>query len=264
MYNIINYQIIKIVINFYYKGCGEVEALLSTKKAGDFRHGLQGGLSIAIGYMPVALTFGLLAKTTGLTVAETVLMSMLVFAGAAQYISLSLIAVGTGILEIILTTFIVNIRHFLMSASLSEKLEEDVLYKKLTYAFGITDETFTVISVKEGKVQTGFAFGVILISYGSWVINSGIGYFIGEILPAFLQASMTIALYAMFVGLLVPSMKKSIKVTFLAVTAGALNSVLLFTTNLSNGWSIVMATLVSAILVEAVVMIKRKGGGRDA
>jgi 4-azaleucine resistance transporter AzlC len=238
-----------------------VEALLSTKKVSDFRHGLQGGLSIAIGYMPVALTFGLLARTTGLSVTETVLMSMLVFAGAAQYISLSLIAVGTGILEIILTTFIVNIRHFLMSASLSEKLEEDVLYKKLTYAFGITDETFSVISVKDGKVKTGFAFGVILISYGSWVINSGIGYFIGEILPEFLQASMTIALYAMFVGLLVPSMKKSMKVAFLAVTAGALNSVLLFTTNLSNGWSIVIGTLVSAILVEAVVMIKQKGGG---
>jgi 4-azaleucine resistance transporter AzlC len=238
-----------------------VEALLSTKKVSDFRHGLQGGLSIAIGYMPVALTFGLLARTTGLTVTETVLMSILVFAGAAQYISLSLIAVGTGILEIILTTFIVNIRHFLMSASLSEKLEEDVLYKKLTYAFGITDETFSVISVKDGKVKTGFAFGVILISYGSWVINSGIGYFIGEILPQFLQASMTIALYAMFVGLLVPSMKKSMKVTFLAVTAGAINSVLLFTTNVSNGWSIVIGTLVSAILVEAVVMIKQKGGG---
>ncbi|MGF3102156.1 AzlC family ABC transporter permease [Rossellomorea sp. DUT-2] len=237
-----------------------MEALLSTKKVSDFRLGLQGGLSIAIGYMPVALTFGLLARTTGLTVTETVLMSMLVFAGAAQYISLSLIAVGTGIIEIILTTFIVNIRHFLMSASLSEKLEEDRLFKKLFYAFGITDETFTVISVKDGKVRTGFAVGVMLISYGSWVVNSGIGYFIGEILPEFLQASMTIALYAMFVGLLVPSMKKSVKVTFLAIVAGVLNSILLFTTNLSNGWSIVLATIVSAVIVELVVMMK--GGGR--
>ena len=157
-----------------------MEALLSTKKVSDFRYGLQGGISIAIGYMPVALTFGLLARTTGLTVTETILMSMLVFAGAAQYISLSLIAVGTGMIEIILTTFIVNIRHFLMSASLSEKLEEDRLFKKLFYAFGITDETFTVISVKEGKVRTGFAVGVMLISYGSWVVNSGVGYFIGE------------------------------------------------------------------------------------
>ncbi|BCB02964.1 AzlC family ABC transporter permease [Bacillus sp. KH172YL63] len=238
-----------------------MEALLSRKKVSDFRLGLQGGLSIAIGYMPVALTFGLLARTTGLTVAETVLMSMLVFAGAAQYISLSLIAVGTGIIEIILTTFIVNIRHFLMSASLSEKLDEDRLFKKLFFAFGITDETFTVISVKEGRVRTGFVFGVMLISYGSWVVNSGVGYFIGEILPEFLQASMTIALYAMFVGLLVPSMKKSAKVTLLAVTAGALNSVLLYTTNLSNGWSIVTATIVSAIVVELVGL--KKGGGRD-
>ncbi len=237
-----------------------MEALLSTKKISDFRHGLQGGISIAIGYLPVALTFGLLARTTGLSLLETFLMSLLVFAGAAQYISLSLLAVGTGMIEIILTTFIVNIRHFLMSASLSEKLEEDRLFKKLFYAFGITDETFTVISVKEGKVKTGFAFGVILISYGSWVINSGVGYLIGEILPEFLQASMTIALYAMFVGLLVPSMKKSVKVAFLAVIAGMLNSVLLFFTSLTNGWSIVTATLMSAVIVEFVAMVKKKGG----
>ncbi|TFI48987.1 branched-chain amino acid ABC transporter permease, partial [Diaphorobacter sp. DS2] len=82
------------------------------KPSGEVRKGVQSGISIAIGYAPIALTFGLLAKTTGLTIGETVLMSLLVFAGAAQYISLSLLTLGTGIFEIVLTTFIVNIRHF--------------------------------------------------------------------------------------------------------------------------------------------------------
>ncbi|MEW9501645.1 AzlC family ABC transporter permease [Jeotgalibacillus marinus] len=234
-----------------------VEAVSSKS---EFKRGLQAGMSIAVGYTPVALTFGLLAKTTGLTFFEAVLMSMLVFAGASQYISLSLIASGIGIGVIIFNTFIVNIRHFLMSASLNEKMEEDTVVKKSMYAFGLTDETFTVIATKEGKSSTSFAFGVVLIAYGSWVINSGIGHLIGASLPLFLQAAMSIALYAMFVGLLMPSLKKSAKVLFLALVAAAVNSLLTLTGTLETGWSIVVATLISAIAVEVVIVTRRKVG----
>ena len=218
------------------------------RKQSEFREGVQAGLSIAIGYMPVALTFGLIAKSTGLSVSETVLMSLLVFAGASQYIALSLLAVGTGIFEIILTTLIVNIRHFLMSASLNEKVEDDLPLKKALYAFGVTDETFSVSAVKEGKVTSGYMFGVIIIAYSSWVINSGIGHVIGASLPTNLQESMSIALYAMFVGLLVPSLKKQRKVIVLAGIAAISNTV--FSQFLSTGWAIVLATLVAAFVVE--------------
>jgi len=236
----------------------QMVAAVSSKS--EFKRGLQAGMSIAVGYMPVALTFGLLAKTTGLTFFEAVLMSMLVFAGASQYISLSLIASGIGIGVIIFNTFIVNIRHFLLSASLNEKMEEDTVVKKAIYAFGLTDETFTVIATKEGKSSTSFACGVVLIAYGSWVINSGIGHLISASLPLFLQAAMSIALYAMFVGLLMPSLKKSVKVLFLALVAAAVNSLLTLTGTLETGWSIVVATLISAIAVEVVIATRRKVG----
>lgn len=125
------------------------ELLLQTREV-PFRKGLQAGVSIAIGYAPVALTFGLLAKTAGLSFIETVLMSMVVFAGASQYMALSLISLGTSTYEIIFTTFIVNIRHFLMSTALNEKAEDDKLMKKALYSFGITDESFSVIATKDG------------------------------------------------------------------------------------------------------------------
>lgn len=224
------------------------------KKQSSFQQGFQGGISIAIGYLPVALTFGLLSKSTGLSLSETVLMSLIVFAGASQYISLSLLAVGTGIIEIIMTTFIVNIRHFLMSASLSEKVEDDPLWKKALYSFGLTDETFTVASTKDGTVNAGYLFGLMLISYASWVINSGIGYVIGASLPPTVQESMGIALYAMFIGLLIPSLKKHRKVMFLAVVAAILNSICYASHILSTGWSIVLSTLVSAVIVELFYM----------
>ncbi|CRK83527.1 AzlC family ABC transporter permease [Neobacillus massiliamazoniensis] len=231
------------------------------KESSEFKKGIQAGISIGIGYFPIALTFGLLAKTSGLTIYETVLMSLIVFAGASQYISLSLITFGTGIFEIILTTFIVNIRHFLMSTSLNEKCEDDHIINKLLYSFGITDETFSVVSTKEGTATSGFIFGVISISYLSWVFFSGVGHLIGASLPKTLQESMGVALYAMFIGLLVPTMKKSLKVIFLASLAAVFNSIFTIGHIMAQGWAIVSATLLSAILIEMAEMMKTRKSG---
>lgn len=220
--------------------------------------GLKAGLTIAIGYFPVALTFGLLAKTTGLSLIETVAMSIFVFAGAAQYISLSLIAAKVDPILIVLNTFIVNIRHFLMTASLNEKMQPDARWKKAVYAFGITDETFSVISTTgDGRVRTSYAAGVIILSYASWVIFSGIGHVIGANLPLFLQAAMSIALYAMFVALLIPSLKGNRKVVLLALTAAAMNGFFFWSGLLSTGWAIMVSTLASAIFVE--ILYTRRG-----
>ncbi|MCC3645235.1 AzlC family ABC transporter permease [Cytobacillus oceanisediminis] len=233
------------------------------KPSGEVRKGVQSGISIAIGYAPIALTFGLLAKTTGLTIGETVLMSLLVFAGAAQYISLSLLTLGTGIFEIVLTTFIVNIRHFLMSTSLNEKWDEEQAANKVILSFGITDETFSVAAVREEKVTSGYMLGLISVSYASWVICSGLGHLIGASLPQTLQESMSVALYAMFVGLLVPSMKKSAKVVFLAALAACFNTIFTLTNTLSTGWGIVSATLLSAVIVEWIESVKNRDRGQE-
>jgi 4-azaleucine resistance transporter AzlC len=191
------------------------------------------------------------------------MMSLLVFAGAAQYMSLNMIVLGSGVFEIVMTTFILNIRHFLMSASLNEKVEEEKLWKKSIYSFGITDETFSVTATKEGTIRTGYMFGVIFISYSSWVVSSGIGHAIGSNLPDSLQESMAVALYAMFVGLLVPSFKKHRKVVVLAGIAAMLNTIFTLVLGIAPGWSIVMATLVSAVGVEIIFRSGVEEGEKD-
>jgi 4-azaleucine resistance transporter AzlC len=231
------------------------------KETPEFKKGLQAGISIGIGYFPIALTFGLLAKTSGLSIYETFFMSIIVFAGASQYISLSLLALGTGVFEIILTTFIVNIRHFLMSTSLNEKWDESNLLPKVILSFGITDETFSVAATKDDKVTAGYMFGVISVAYSSWVVFSGIGHLIGASLPRTLQESMGVALYAMFIGLLVPSMKKSTKTIYLASLAAIFNSIFTFGKVAEAGWSIVISTILSAVIVEAAEVLKRKYWG---
>lgn len=233
------------------------------KPVSQFKQGLNGGLSIAIGYMPVAITYGFLAKATGLSLFETVLMSLIVYAGASQYMALDMIAKSIGVFEVIFTTFIVNIRHMLMSASLNEKVVKERPWKKGIYAFGITDETFSVAAVQKEKLTTGYMFGLTLIAYSSWVCFSGVGYIIGSGLPAVFQEGMSIALYAMFIGLLVPSMKGSLKVVFLALIAAVFNSFFVLFELLSTGWAIVCSTLISAILIESIEVIRNKTGGNS-
>lgn len=185
-------------------------------------------------------------------------MSLFVYAGAAQYISLSMLQVGVDPILIVMNTFIVNIRHFLMTASLNEKMHRAPKWVKAVYSFGITDESFSVIATqKEDKISTAFAFGVSLIAYGSWVIFTAVGHVIGANLPAFIQAAMSIALYAMFVGLLVPSMKGNRKVVMLAGIAAAIHCFFYFTQLLSTGWAILVSTLASAIIVE--ILYARRG-----
>lgn len=222
-------------------------------KNNSFFSGLKAGISIAIGYFPVALTFGLLAKTTGLSILEATAMSIFVYAGAAQYMSLTLISKGVDPILIVLNTFVVNIRHFLMTAALNEKMQSEKRWIKGIYAFGITDESFSVLATQKGKkIATPFAFGVALIAYSSWVVFTAVGHVIGANLPAFLQAAMSIALYAMFVGLLVPSMRGSRKVVMLALVAAMINGFFYWTQLLSTGWSILVATLAASIFIEII------------
>ncbi|MFN2747001.1 MULTISPECIES: AzlC family ABC transporter permease [Bacillus] len=233
---------------------------MGTKRSLTFMDGLRSGVSLAVGYIPVALTFGLLAKTTGLSIFETFLMSALVFGGASQYMSLSMLAVQTGIIEIIMTTFIVNIRHFLFSASLNQLVEKDSSWKKAFYAFfAVTDESFTVAALRNERLTTSYMMGLGSIGYVSWVVWSAAGHALGAAMPAVLQESMSIALYAMFIGLLVPALKKQRKVLFLAGSAGVLNTAIQLNGLLSSGWSIVCATLLSAVLIEWLDQMRTEG-----
>ncbi len=216
-----------------------------------FNKGLRAGLSIGIGYFPVALTFGLLAKSAGLSIAEATAMSIFVFAGAAQYISLSLLKLGVDPFLIVVNTFVVNIRHFLMTASLNEKLQPSPKPVKAALAFGVTDETFSVIATsQEEKVSSAEASGVIVVAYGSWVVFTAAGHLIGDFLPGFLQAAMSIALYALFIALLVPSMKGNRKVVLLASSSALLSCLFYYTGLLSTGWAILASTLIAAVAVE--------------
>ncbi|WP_438502697.1 AzlC family ABC transporter permease [Alteribacter natronophilus] len=222
------------------------------------KKGLADGLPIAVGYMPVAITFGLIAGATGLTAAEAVLMSMLVFAGAAQYMSLSMIAVGAGAFEVVLATFIVNLRHLLMSASISEKAETGTKGQRALYAFGMTDEVFAVASTKKAPLRSFYIIGVAGVAYGSWVGFTAAGFYMGAFLPLVIQESMAIALFALFIALLVPSIRKEGRMVVILAGMGALFHTVLALW-LSTGWAIMFATILAVTVYECFEQVMNAG-----
>lgn len=216
-----------------------------------FTEGIKSGIPIAAGYIPIGIAFGLLAKSAGIPNHITILMSLAVYAGASQFIGANLMASAVASWEIVLTTFIINLRHLLMSASISRRIERNASRAWMPFlAFGITDETFSVASFrKEADLSPRFILGLNLLAYASWNFGTWIGIFLARGLPELVKTSMGIALYAMFIGLLVPSLRKSRPVLVISLIAVAVHSVLhwvpLFAV-LSAGWGIIIATLAAA------------------
>ncbi len=224
------------------------EHLIEQKEiSSKFREGMVASLPIFIGYIPVAITFGLLAKSTGLTLWETFLFSALVFAGASQFMALQLIQGGAEPAQIIIATLIMNFRHFLMSSHLSTIFpikEKPWLIPFLS--FGVTDESFAYFSTSQYPEGVNFILGLEYSAYASWVGGTVIGYLFGNILPPILQASMGIALYALFIALLIPEAKKSLPVALTAIIGGVAHSFLSWLRIFSSGWNIIMAILIAA------------------
>ncbi|WP_085992815.1 AzlC family ABC transporter permease [Oceanobacillus senegalensis] len=211
-----------------------------------FKRGIITGVPIMLGYIPVALTYGVLARQAGLSIWELTLMSILVFAGASQFMGANMIALGAGVVEIVIATFVLNFRHFVMSLSFMNQLRGVAFKFKLPLASGLTDETFAVSSIHSGeaKQKNGayYYVGITIVAYLSWVIGSLLGGVLGEVIPERLSQSMGIALYAMFIGLLIPSVKKNVKVALIAVVAMLINF-LCVQIGLSSGWAIVVGTI---------------------
>lgn len=215
-----------------------------------FRKGIQVGFPIILGYLPVAITFGVLASQAGLSILELTFMSVFVYAGASQFMGVNMIAAGVHSIEIIVATFILNFRHFIMSFSFMNEARH---HYKTSTRFGLslllTDEAFAVSAIHKDEMKeqksTYFYVAIFLCAYLSWIIGSFIGGLVGEIIPETLSQSMGIALYAMFIGLLIPSVKKNIKIGFIAIIAMLIN--VIASQFMSDGWAIVVGTLLGGL-----------------
>lgn len=216
----------------------------------EFVRGVKDGFPIGLGYIPVSFTFGFIAVSGGLPVWVACLISLSNLTSAGQFAGTSLILAGAGYMEIAMTTFVINIRYMLMSLSLSQKLDKGIgVLKRMIFGFGVTDETFVVASLKPGVLKASYMLGLVFLPIVGWNLGTILGANISSVLPEALQNAMGIALYGMFIALIVPAARDSIHILLIVVMAVAVNCILKYVplfAFISSGFRIIIATVLGA------------------
>ena len=192
-----------------------------------WRHVLRGGrdsLPMCVGVFPVGLSFGLLAVQGGLSIWEAFFMSAIVFAGSAQFMALGMLGQGASIAEIVVSTFLMNLRHLVMSTYVMNRLQQTRLPKKLALAFNLCDESFALFSLK--TVEQGdedYLLGVHVTLYLVWLGSTVGGCLLLSVLPAVISDSLGIAFYAAFIRLLLPNLRGSGRLYLLVLLTFVIN-----------------------------------------
>lgn len=211
------------------------------------RRALTDAVPIVIGYIPMGAAYAMLARQAGMGFFPTVLMSLIVFAGASQFIAVGLLSGGATGFEVVATTLFVNMRHILMSASLSPHYRDTPRGLIPFVAWGVTDETFAISIGRYMSGEADHRYGLALhyTAYASWVSGTVIGALVGGFIPPALQNSLEFSLYAMFAGLVV--LQLSDRIQFAVAVASAVMCAA-FSTFLGGTWNIITAAIAGASL----------------
>ena len=215
----------------------------------DFIQGLRDGVPIMAGYFAVSFSFGILAMQGGLSVVQAALTSLTNMTSSGQFAGLQIIAAGGTLIELILTQVIINMRYSLMSLALSPKLNKKIkLWQRLLIAFANTDEIFAVAMSRERSLTFPYMAGLQILPIFGWTAGTAIGAIAGNLLPAALTAALGIALYGMFIAVVVPVARRSRPVLLSALIAIAISCVL-YVLKVSAGISIIVSTVAASALM---------------
>ncbi len=153
---------------------------------------------------------------------------------------------GASIIAMILATFILNLRHLIMSTCVLNRVKNEPVKFKLLATFGVTDESFAIFTTESKEKCSGLYFlGLITVTYSSWIVGSAIGAVASDFLPIIVSANLGIALYAMFIGILIPNLTHNLKLSLLVLLTAVCNSVL--TQFMDSSWALILSTLLCAI-----------------
>lgn len=221
-------------------------------KRNEFLQGIRHGIPICLGYFSVSVAFGMTAVLSGMPLWAAVLISLTNLTSAGQFAGTNLMIAGGNLAELGITTLVINIRYFLMSLSVSQKVERQMTMKqRLAVSFGITDEIFAVSMQHPRELSASYMAGLILTPVLGWTGGTLAGGAATSMMPEALSSALGIALYGMFIAIIIPPAREHKSVLFtviLAVLASLAFAYLPVLKRLSGGWSIIIiAILVSGV-----------------
>lgn len=236
-------------------------------KMKNFTDGLKDGIPIALGYFSVSMAFGLTAAMLGFPVWSAVLLSLSNVTSAGQAATVQIMAHCGALTEIAVTTLIINMRYFLMSLSVSQKADRSMnLMKRMAVSFGITDEVFAVSMQRTKPLTASYMAGLILLPVIGWTSGTLTGAVATNILPEEISAAMGIALYGMFIAIIIPPSRENKNVLFaviMAVTGGFIFAYMPLLKEISSGWATIIITVFVSSLAATLMPLKEKEDNND-
>lgn len=232
------------------------------KKA--FFDGLRDGLPIGLGYFAVAFSLGIVARNAGLTPLQGFIASFTNVASAGEYALFTSIQAAASYLEIALITLVVNARYLLMSTALTQRFNPRTpLIHRFLVGFGITDEIFGITIARQGFINPIYNYGALLVAVPLWSAGTSLGIIAGNFLPARVVSALSVALYGMFLAIIVPPAKKSrvIMIAVLVSFAASYASTIIPVINELSGGT---RTIILTVLIASVTAILKPISDTDS
>ncbi|MBQ3648220.1 MAG: AzlC family ABC transporter permease [Spirochaetia bacterium] len=226
----------------------------------ELKKGLRDGIPICLGYFSVAFAFGIFCVNSGLSPLQATLISLTNVTSAGQLAAVPIMTNAGTFVELALAQLVINLRYALMSISISQKLDSSMTTPhRLVISFANTDEIFAVASGRESLVGKQYMYGLILTPIAGWTIGTLVGAVAGNILPAAMSDALGIAIYGMFIAIIIPVAKKNFTVMKVILTAVLLSCMFAFVPGLnkvSSGFVIIICAVVSAALFAAIAPVE--------
>ena len=226
-----------------------------------FFSGIKDGIPIALGYLSVSFAFGITAVNSGLSGLNAVAISATNLTSAGQLAGVDIIAACGTLIEMALTQLIINLRYMLMSLSLSQKKDESfTLLDRLVVSFGITDEIFAVASAKH-RIYPAYMYGLILMPFIGWTSGTFLGAFSGEILSQDMKSALGIAIYGMFIAIIIPPSKKdrgALLAIIVSVTISIMIHYIPYFNFITEGFSVIICAVIASVIAAIVKPIKEE------
>ena len=229
----------------------------------DWLKGFRHGIPIGLGYLSVSFAFGMKAVGDGLSWLQAAVISATNLTSAGQMAGLPLMTGGAGLAEMALTQLTINLRYGLMGLALGRKLDQSMgTLQRLIFSFADTDEIFAVAASQPGQVGKRYLYGLMLAPFVGWVLGTILGGVAGTLLPVFVRSALGIAIYGMFLAIILPPARERKPVRFVVALAVALSLCFRYIPGLnqvSSGFVIIICA-VTAAAVGAAVYPDREGG----
>ena len=231
-----------------------------------FLLGLKHGIPIGIGYFAVAFTLGITAKNIGLTPGQAAAASFLMHASAGEFAAFKVIAANAGYVEMVLQELIINLRYLLMSCALTQKVPEKTNpVHRFLVSYFITDEIFGISSTVEGDLNPFYNYGAACVASPGWVLGTFLGALTGNILPANVASALNLALYGMFIAIIIPPARKNRVIATIVLVSMLASSLFAWVATfipVSSGLRIILLTVLIAGIAAWLHPIE-EGGEKD-